>query len=548
MNNKKEDYKRLKREIRFKIRKEKKEWLINECSKITAANEHRKSKELYQQIKKVKGTKIFVKNQCVKDKDGNTLTDSKEVLGRWQDYGKSLFSLDDRNTSNDDIVFPNENLEPEPLLDEVLSAINQLIMLIMLIIILNRLRNKVEFELSECQAGYRSNRGTIDMLFVLQILIEKVRNTRDEAFITFIDYSKAFDSVIHQHLFKVLIEMGFPVHLVSLIANLYQNQKATIRWNGDHCDFFNIEKGVRQGCILSPHLFSMYTEQVMREADLDSEGVKISGEKISNLRYADDTALLADSYDSMCNVLDKVNEAGERSGLKLNAKKTKVMLVNSKNDYDPILINGDTLEFVDDMKYLGSIKESDGSCSKDVKTRIAMAKRKMIDLNNIWKDRGIPTVLKVQLLKSLIWPVMMYGCEAWKLRSDEVNKINAAELWFYRRLLRVSWTDKRTNESILSELKTERILAIEIDKRRLRYVGHAVRHKNTSLMSTVLMGRVEGKRKQGRPAKNLPGNLIDASGCSGLQAMVDKCRDRDGWRALVSSRVAPTVDPGEGDE
>ena len=418
----------------------------------------------------------------------------------------------------------------------------------MLIIILNRLRNKVEFELSECQAGYRSNRGTIDMLFVLQILIEKVRNTRDEAFITFIDYSKAFDSVIHQHLFKVLIEMGFPVHLVSLIANLYQNQKATIRWNGDHCDFFNIEKGVRQGCILSPHLFSMYTEQVMREADLDSEGVKISGEKISNLRYADDTALLADSYDSMCNVLDKVNEAGERSGLKLNAKKTKVMLVNSKNDYDPILINGDTLEFVDDMKYLGSIKESDGSCSKDVKTRIAMAKRKMIDLNNIWKDRGIPTVLKVQLLKSLIWPVMMYGCEAWKLRSDEVNKINAAELWFYRRLLRVSWTDKRTNESILSELKTERILAIEIDKRRLRYVGHAVRHKNTSLMSTVLMGRVEGKRKQGRPAKNLPGNLIDASGCSGLQAMVDKCRDRDGWRALVSSRVAPTVDPGEGDE
>ena len=278
MNNKKEDYKRLKREIRFKIRKEKKEWLINECSKITAANEHRKSKELYQQIKKVKGTKIFVKNQCVKDKDGNTLTDSKEVLGRWQDYGKSLFSLDDRNTSNDDIVFPNENLEPEPLLDEVLSAINQLksnkapgldnvpgellkfsddlskkalhslcckiwssgawpsewklqefVMLhksgdpkncgnyrtialishaskIMLIIILNRLRNKVDFELSECQAGYRSNRGTIDMLFVLQILIEKVRNTRDEAFITFIDYSKAFDSVIHQHLFKVLID------------------------------------------------------------------------------------------------------------------------------------------------------------------------------------------------------------------------------------------------------------------------------------------------------------------------------------------------------
>lgn len=290
------------------------------------------------------------------------------------------------------------------------------------------------------------------MLFVIQILIEKIRNTREEAFLTFIDYSKAFDSVIHHHLFKVLIEMGFPIHLVSLIAKLYENQKATIRWNGDHCEYFNIDKGVRQGCILSPHLFSMYTEQVMREADLDDEGVKIAGERISNLRYADDTALLADSYDSMCNVLNKVNEAGEISGLKLNAKKTKVMLVNSKNDFDPISVNGDTLEFVVDMKYLGSIKEHDGSCSKDVKTRIAMAKRKMIELNNIWKDRSIPTVLKVQLLKGLIWPVMLYGCEAWTLRTDELNKINAAELWFYRRLLRVSWTDKRTNESILSEL------------------------------------------------------------------------------------------------
>ena len=175
-----------------------------------------------------------------------------------------------------------------------------------------------------------------------------------------------------------------------------------------------------------------------------------------------------------------------------------------------------------------------------------MAKKKMVDLNNIWKDRGIPTVLKVQLLKSLIWPVMMYGCEAWTLRSDEVNKIDAAELWFYRRLLRVSWTDKRTNESILSELNTRRILSSEINKRRLRYVGHAVRNKNTSLMSKVLMGRVEGKRKQGRPAKNLPGNLIEASGCGNLQAMVDKCRDRDGWRALVSTRVAPTVDRGDG--
>ena len=141
---------------------------------------------------------------------------------------------------------------------------------------------------------------------------------------------------------------------------------------------------------------------------------------------------------------------------------------------------------------------------------------------------------------------MMYGCEAWTLRADELNKINAAELWFYRRLLRVSWTDKRTNESILKELNTKRLLLPEIEKRRLKYVGHAVRHSKTSLMSTVLMGKVEGKRKQGRPAKSLTGNLVETSGCGGLQAMVAQCRDREGWR-LVSSLVAATVVIGDAD-
>ena len=208
----------------------------------------------------------------------------------------------------------------------------------------------------------------------------------------------------------------------------------------------------------------MYTEQIMRIAELEDDGVKISGEKISNLRYADDTALLADSYENMCNVLNKVNDAGERSGLKLNAKKTKVMLINCKDTFDPININNYNLEYVLNMKYLGSVKEYDGSCSFDVNTRIGMAKSKMVELNNIWKDIGIPTKLKVTLLKSLIWPVMMYGCEAWTLRADELSKINAAELWFYRRLLRVSWKDRRTNVSILTELNTKRILLAEIEK------------------------------------------------------------------------------------
>ena len=130
------------------------------------------------------------------------------------------------------------------------------------------------------------------MLFVLQLLLEKIRTTTDEAFITFIDYSKAFDSVNHHHLFVTMSELGFPKHLISLIShNMYTDQKATIRWNGEHCDFFDIKRGVRQGCILSPHLFSIYTEMIMRKANIEDLGISIGGRNITDLRYADDTAL-----------------------------------------------------------------------------------------------------------------------------------------------------------------------------------------------------------------------------------------------------------------
>ncbi|GFR92660.1 endonuclease-reverse transcriptase [Elysia marginata] len=109
-----------------------------------------------------------------------------------------------------------------------------------------------------------------------------------------------------------------------------------------------------------------------------------------------------------------------------------------------VKIDQTVLENVEGFKYLGSVKTINGSCSKDTKMRIGMAKKKMIELNNVWKDHNIPIELKLKLLKCLIWPVMMYGCEAWSQKIDDDKRIEAAEMWLYRRILRVKWTDKRT--------------------------------------------------------------------------------------------------------
>ena len=133
-------------------------------------------------------------------------------------------------------------------------------------------------------------------------------------------------------------------------------------------------------------------------------------------------------------------------------KKAKVLHIKGKDsqseEQTTVKVDGTNLQKLYQFKYLGSIKTDDGTCLQDIKVRIAMAKQKMVQLNSIWRDRGIPNFLKVNILKCLIWPVATYGCEAWTLRKEEEKRIDAAELWFYRRLLRVQWTEKRTNKSI----------------------------------------------------------------------------------------------------
>ena len=172
--------------------------------------------------------------------------------------------------------------------------------------------------------------------------------------VTFIDYSKAFDSISHVQLFDIMLELGFPEHIVALLQSLHIDQTAVITWNGSTPDTFPIGKGVRQGCILSPHLFSLYTESVKREAEIQDLGYNIGGRNISNARYADDTALIAQSPMEMQQLLDKVNAAGAQRLLKLNVKKTKLMTIGDVPDDITIRVNNDPVEKVKQFKYLGS--------------------------------------------------------------------------------------------------------------------------------------------------------------------------------------------------
>jgi hypothetical protein len=224
--------------------------------------------------------------------------------------------------------------------------------------------------------------------------------------------------------------MEFPKHLIALLQSLYVNQRTKIRWNGEHTEEFDIGKGARQGCILSPYLFVTYTESGMREAEISNYGIKIGGNNISNLRYADDTALMESSRDGIDSLTNAVNDAGKKLNLSLNVKKTKLLSAGRTptSHSANIKIDGQTVEEVDRFKYLGSVKTQNASCTSDIKIRIAMAKKRMLDLAAIWNDKNLTICLKMKLVKTLVWSVLLYGAESWTLLKADENRIMAAEM------------------------------------------------------------------------------------------------------------------------
>jgi len=205
-------------------------------------------------------------------------------------------------------------------------------------------------ELPDIQAGFRKGRGTRDQIANIHWIMEKAREFQKNIYFCFIDYAKAFNCVDPNKLWKILQEMEIPDHLT--LRNQYAGQEATVRTGHGTTHWFQIGKGVRQGCILSPCLFNLYAEYIMRNSGLEETqaGIKISGRNINNLRYADDTTLMAESEEELKSLLMKVKEESEKAGLKLNIQKMKIMASGPITSWE---IDGETGETVSDFIFGG---------------------------------------------------------------------------------------------------------------------------------------------------------------------------------------------------
>ena len=267
-------------------------------------------------------------------------------------------------------------------------------------------------------------------------------------------------------------------------------------------------------------------------------GIKFGGVKVKNLRYADDTTLLCSSRQDLMNLLFQVKSASEEKGLLLFNTKNATIMVLDKNDSGvDFLLDRQKIAVVKQFEYQESLINNKCDSTTEIKRRSAIARKTSQSMENIWKSKGITMNLKLRFLRPCVFSIATYGSESWAMTHNNRKRVDAFEMWCYRRLLRVSWKDIRTSDWVLSMVRYELMLRKTIDSRKLRYLGHISR-KDDSIEKFIMQGTVEGSRGRGRPSTSWTDDIKRYSGLS-LTAATRLAVNRTGWRPLVRATAAP---------
>lgn len=256
-------------------------------------------------------------------------------------------------------------------------------------------------------------------------------------------------------------------------------------------------------------------------------GVRIGGKQINNLRYADDTTLITENKEDLERLVTKVAEESRKAGLKLNLKKTTFMTTGSK---ECLKINDEVVHMANEVKYLGVTISSSGYCTEEIKRRIILGKAAERKLHKFIKDAGISLKTKIQLIEKMVFPIVLYGCESWTLRKAEKKRLDAFEMWAWRKIMNVKWEDKKTNVEILEKIKPEISLEAQAIKLKLKYFGHIMRSQ--SLEKEIMLGMVEGSRKRGRKRTRWHNEIIRTTNLT-WEDILKRVQDRSQWRKLV---------------
>lgn len=407
---------------------------------------------------------------------------------------------------------------------------------IMLKVIHRRIYKKCEQNISDEQFGFRLGMGTREALFSLSVLLQKCWDQSQDVYLCFVDYEKAFDRIKHTELINILDKQGLDCKDITLIKNLYWEQSASIRLNNDNTTMsVPIMRGVRQGCILSPLLFNLYSETVFEKAlENMQEGIKVNGRFINNLRYADDTVIIANSPDGLQKLIDAITTEGETLGLKINTEKTKTMVVSKRPNLQcNVSIYNKQIENVIKFKYLGSWITKDLDPEVEIRSRIEHARSAFLKMKNLLTNPTLSLDIRYRFVKTYIFSILLYGVETWTLGIRAMRRLEAFEMWVYRRLLKISWTEHISNETVLKRMGRDRKLLITIKKRKTSYLGHIYRGENYGFLRLIMEGKVEGRRGPGRRKCSWLKNVREWTGLD-THSLLRAAQDRRQFARIVA--------------
>ena len=324
---------------------------------------------------------------------------------------------------------------------------------------------------------------------------------------------------------------------IKVISNLYWNQTAKVRVGDSYTSEFRVKKGVRQGCILSPVLFNAYSEELINDALSDYKGVTFNGVRYTNIRFADDTVVVAESEEELQSMIESINTACEEYGMALNAKKTKTMVISKLDEGKTckVKVNGTELDQVKKYKYLGTMVTDDGRSIAEVKRRIALAKDAFWKYGELLRN-NVAMKTKKKVLSCYINSVLMYGSESWTITEEMRRRLDAFEMWCYRRILKISWTDRVTNVEVLRRVgETDKNIYRTICRRKLKFAGHDLRGSSGEMCKNIIEGSVEGKRSRGRQRKTWMGDIKEWMEESSYGAVKRRMEDKKGFRVWSST-------------
>ena len=423
-------------------------------------------------------------------------------------------------------------------------------------VLLNRLLLHLENAtlLPESQCGFRAGRGTADMIFAVRQLQEKCQEQNRALYLTFVDLTKAFDTVCRDGLWTIMSKFGCPPMFIQMVRQFHEGMCARVSDQGELSEPFAVTNGVKQGCVLAPTLFSMVFAAMLMDAydnkdpditiryQMDGSifnlrrlqaKTKIKNQPIREFLFADDCALGSSSEVAMQSSLDSFASACQHYGLTISTQKTEVLHQPAPRCTHPepeIHVNDVTLKNVDKFVYLGSTINRASTIDDEVDLRISKASQSFGRLKtSVWDRRGLTLKTKLQVYNAVILTILLYACETWTVYQRHAKKLNRFHLNSLRRILKISWKDRVPDTEVLQRANMSSIYTL-LKKSQLRWAGHVCRMKNNRIPKMLFFGELTtGKRDQGGPKKRFKDSLKASLKDFGVQP--------DGWETAATNRT-----------